>query len=82
MPPQLEGDLAALRKLYVRAPNAQAVPLSVLVRTDARPITPLAMNQESQFPAVTISFNLGPHASLGDAVTAINKVRDDLRAPL
>jgi multidrug efflux pump subunit AcrB len=64
------------------APNGQAVPLSVLARTDTRPITPLAVNHQSQFPSVTISFNLGPNASLGDAVTAINKVRDDLRAPL
>jgi hydrophobe/amphiphile efflux-1 (HAE1) family protein len=82
VPPQIEGDLATLRKLYVRAPNGQAVPLSVLVRTDTVPIAPLAVNHQSQFPAVTISFNLAPGASLGDAVTSINQVRDQLHAPL
>ena len=82
VPPQLEGDLATLRKLYVRAPNGQAVPLSVLVRTDTKPIAPLAVNHQSQFPSVTISFNLAPGASLGDAVTAINQIRDELHAPL
>jgi hydrophobe/amphiphile efflux-1 (HAE1) family protein len=82
VPAQLEGDVATLRKLYVRAPSGQAVPLSVLVHTDTKPITPLAVNHQSQFPAVTISFNLAPGASLGEAVTAINKVSNDLNAPL
>jgi hydrophobe/amphiphile efflux-1 (HAE1) family protein len=82
VPPDLEGDLATLRKLYVRASNGQAVPLSVLVRTDTKPIAPLAVNHQSQFPAVTISFNLAPGAALGDAVTAINRVRGELNAPI
>jgi hydrophobe/amphiphile efflux-1 (HAE1) family protein len=82
VPPQLEGDTATLRKLYVRSPNGVAVPLSTLVHIDTNPITPLAINHQSQFPAVTISFNLAPGAALGDAVTAINRIRDDLHAPL
>ncbi len=82
VPPQLEGTVDTLRKLYVKAPNGQAVPLSTLVRIDTNPITPLAVNHQSQFPAVTISFNLAPGASLGDAVTAINHILDSLHAPL
>ncbi|MEJ0018259.1 MAG: multidrug efflux RND transporter permease subunit [Acetobacteraceae bacterium] len=82
VPPKLEGDLATLDKLYVRAPNGQAVPLSVLVHVDTKPITPLAVNHQSQFPAVTISFNLAPGAALGDAVAAINQIHDSLHAPL
>jgi hydrophobe/amphiphile efflux-1 (HAE1) family protein len=82
VPPQLEGDLKTLRKLYVRSPTGQAVPLSVLVHTDTNPVTPLAVNHQSQFPAVTISFNLAPGAALGDAVTAINQVREQSQAPL
>ena len=35
------------------------------------PMQPLSINHQSQFPAVTISFNLAPGASLGDAVEAI-----------
>ena len=82
VPPQLEGDVATLRKLYVHAPSGQAVPLATLVRVDTSPVTPLAINHESQFPAVTISFNLAPGASLGDAVTAISHIRETLHAPL
>ncbi len=82
VPPKLEGDVETLRKLYVRAPNGQAVPLATLVHVDTKPITPLAVNHQSQFPAVTISFNLAPGAALGDAVTAIDHIRDSLHAPL
>jgi hydrophobe/amphiphile efflux-1 (HAE1) family protein len=82
VPPDLEGKISTLDKLYVKAPNGQAIPLSVLVKVDTTPVAPLAVNHQSQFPAVTISFNLAPGASLGDAVNSINKMRDDLRAPL
>ena len=49
------------------------MPLSALVKIDTVPVTPLAVNHQSQFPAVTISFNLAPGAALGDAVTAIEQ---------
>jgi multidrug efflux pump subunit AcrB len=82
VPPQLEGDISTLRKLYVKSPNGQAVPLSELVKIDTVPVTPLAVNHQSQFPAVTISFNLAPGASLGQAVQAIDGIRNALGAPL
>jgi multidrug efflux pump subunit AcrB len=82
VPPQLEGDVSTLRKLYVKSPNVQAVPLSELVKIDTVPVTPLAVNHQSQFPAVTISFNLAPGASLGQAVQAIDGIRNALGAPL
>ena len=40
---------------------------------------PLSVNHQGQFPVVTISFNLAPNASLGDAMTAIDKVQDGHR---
>ncbi len=82
VPPGLEGDPATLRKLYVRSPSGTAVPLSELVKIDTGPVTPLALNHQSQFPAVTISFNLAPGAALGQAVDAIQQVRDQLNLPL
>jgi hydrophobe/amphiphile efflux-1 (HAE1) family protein len=82
VPPSLEGTVETLNKLYVKSPTGQAVPLSELVRVDTRPVAPLAINHQSQFPAVTISFNLAQGASLGDAVAAINKLRDDMHAPI
>jgi multidrug efflux pump len=41
----------------------------------------LVVNHQEQFPVVTISFNLAPGRSIGDAVTAVNRVRDDLELP-
>jgi hydrophobe/amphiphile efflux-1 (HAE1) family protein len=81
VPPQLEGDLRTLRMLYVKGSNANAVPLSAVVKTSTLPITPLAVNHQSQFPSVTISFNLAPGASLGDAVTQVDAARAEIGAP-
>lgn len=80
--PDLLGEVSTLRSLYVRAPNGGTVPLSALVRVSTDPITPLAMNHQSQFPSVTISFNLDPGASLGDAVREIQNLNRELNAPL
>jgi hydrophobe/amphiphile efflux-1 (HAE1) family protein len=81
VPPQLEGDLRTLRMLYVKGSNGAAVPLSAVVKTSTLPITPLAVNHQSQFPSVTISFNLAPGASLGDAVTQVDAARAEIGAP-
>ena len=43
--------------------------------------TPLAVNHQGQFPATTLSFNLAPGASLGDAVKAIDASRRDIGLP-
>src|SRR5207247_5373526 len=42
---------------------------------------PLTVNHQGQFPVVTVSFNLAPCASLGDAVAAVNQVKQDLGMP-
>ncbi|MDR3536271.1 MAG: efflux RND transporter permease subunit [Acetobacteraceae bacterium] len=80
--PDEAARLSTLDKLYVKATTGAAVPLSVLVRTDTTPVTPLAVNHQGQFPAVTISFNLAPGAALGDAVTAIEQAQRGLGTPL
>jgi len=81
VPPGLEGDIKTLGNLYVKGANGTAVPLSTLVKMTTVPITPLAVNHQSQFPAVTISFNLAPGASLGDAVKLVNGARSEIGAP-
>ena len=47
---------------------------------DARP-KPLSITHQGQFPSVTVSFNLAPNASLGSAITAIDKVQKDMNMP-
>ena len=81
VPPELAGDPATLGRLYVRSAGGQAVPLSTFVHWDTGPVQPLAINHQSQFPAVTISFNLAPGAAIGDAVAAIAKAEAGLHLP-
>jgi multidrug efflux pump len=60
--------------------TTQQVRLSTIARVVERPAS-LAINHIGQFPAATISFNLAPGASLGDAVTAIEAAQRDLSLP-
>ena len=59
---------------------ANAVPLSTFASI-APTTEALSINHQGQFPAVTVSFNLAPHASLGTAIKEINKVVDDMHFP-
>jgi multidrug efflux pump len=60
----------AIRGLYVRSSTGQQVPLAAFTHYETRN-TSLAVNHQGQFPAVTISFNLGEGVALGDAVREI-----------
>ncbi len=71
--PEFQRDPSAFQLLYVRSKKGDLVPLSALTRLD-RTVGPLAVNHAGQLPAVTLSFNLAPGVSLGDAVAAIGKV--------
>ncbi len=75
------GNLATIDRLYVHGSNG-AVPLAALVTLDSGGAQPLVINHQSQFPAVTISFNLAQGAALGDAVTQVQKAVRDMGAPL
>ncbi len=81
VPPAMQGDAATLDKLYVKGRDGTAVPLSTFVKMDTRPVAPLAISHQSQFPAVTISFNLAPGAALGQAVDAINAALNGMGTP-
>ena len=61
--------------------NGAAVPLSAFTHFEFG-TAPLAINHQGQFPVVTISFNLAPGASLGEATNAIEQVRKELGMPL
>ena len=70
----------ALSKLYLRSGNGSLIPLESVVRTK-RQTGPLSINHFGQLPAVTISFNLRPGFSLGQAATAVDDTVHDLRMP-
>ena len=61
-------------------PNAGQIPFSSFSHVETTTV-PITVNHQGQFPVVTLSFNLAPNASLGDAVKAVNKVRDEMGMP-
>ena len=69
-----------LNTMYVPSATGTLVPLSEVARF-GRSTTPLAVNHQSQFPATTMSFNLRPGASLGDAVIAVDRAARDIGMP-
>ena len=56
------------------------MPLNVFTQV-SETTTPLAISRQGQFPVVTMSFNLAPGASLGDAVAAIEKASQEINLP-
>ena len=80
--PKLQQDPSLFDKLYLTSPTTgQQVPLSTFVKVDTNKTAYLSISHQSQFPAVTISFNLNPGGSLGDAVNAINKAQAEMGLP-
>jgi HAE1 family hydrophobic/amphiphilic exporter-1 len=70
--PQYQRDPAALGQLYVRSVTGQLIPLSALARISTG-LGPLTVNHSGQLPSVTLSFNLAPGVSLGEAVTQVQR---------
>jgi multidrug efflux pump len=61
-------------------PTGGQVPLSAFTRVESMAV-PITVNHQGQFPVITLSFNLSPTASLGDAVNAVNRVKDEIGLP-
>jgi len=79
-PPALQRNLTALENIYVTSATGAQVRLTTVVKVAERHAA-LSINHAAQFPAATISFNLAPGYSLGDAVTAIDNAKRDLGLP-
>jgi HAE1 family hydrophobic/amphiphilic exporter-1 len=71
--PKYQTDPSALSMLYIRSNSGQLAPLDTLA-TLTRNTGPLTVNHLGQLPAVTISFNLKPEVSLGDAENVVEKL--------
>jgi multidrug efflux pump len=78
--PAFGQDPDALLHLFVRTNAGEMVPLSAFSRY-APSTAPLAVNHQSQFPSVTISFNLPAGVALGTAVDAVNRAEREIRLP-
>ena len=78
--PDYQFGPGALNDLHVATASGAQVPLSTVARIERR-TAPLVINHLGQFPSTTISFNLAPNASLGEAVTAIRQAERDIGVP-
>jgi multidrug efflux pump len=74
---QRPGDL---KNIYIRSAGGGQVPLDAITHYETR-TTPLTVDHQGQFPAVTVSFNLAPGASLGEAVTAVDAAQKEIGIP-
>jgi multidrug efflux pump len=78
---EFRRDPSSLTDIYVHSSNGTQVPLSSFAHFETS-TTPLTVNHQGQFPVVTISFNLPPGESLGNAVRAIKQVEQEIGFPL
>ncbi|MEO5333396.1 MAG: MdtB/MuxB family multidrug efflux RND transporter permease subunit [Magnetococcus sp. YQC-5] len=79
--PEFQQGIQAIHDLRITSSSGVMVPLNAMVRVEER-LAPLVLNRQGQFPAVTLSFNLAPGASLGEAVTAIEATCREIGLPM
>jgi HAE1 family hydrophobic/amphiphilic exporter-1 len=81
-PQSLQASTALFNDIRITSPlTGKAVPLSMLIKVDTSKTTPVSVNHQGQLPAATISFNLAPGVSLGEATKLIEQAKADLGAP-
>jgi len=78
--PNFQTNPHALQDIYLSSATGGSVPLSTFVHFEHDQV-PLIVSHQGQFPAVTISFNLAPGYSLGNAVTAIDSAKEEIGMP-
>jgi multidrug efflux pump len=78
--PKLTQGIEALNQTYIHNNQGQPILLSS-VATIVEKHAPILLQQQSQFPAVGISFNLAKGVSLGEAINAIEQVKQSLELP-
>jgi hydrophobe/amphiphile efflux-1 (HAE1) family protein len=78
--PDFQSDQAALSRIYLPSSTGTQVPLSAVASFGTK-IEPLTVNHQGQFPSVTLSFNVSPGVSLGEAVAKIQALQEQLKVP-
>src|SRR6185437_5079611 len=69
-----------LHDIYIKSTTGAPVPLSAFT-SFSNSTAPILISHIGQFPATTVSFNLSPHAALGEAVDAIRKIQKEMPLP-
>ena len=78
--PHFQLTPESLDKIYVKSSSGQMVPLGTFAKIKVA-TAPLTIVHQGQFPAVTLSFNLAPGSSLGEAVEAIQRAEKEIGLP-
>src|SRR5437899_9163981 len=78
--PQFQQNPDSLKSIYVKSSSGAQVPLSSFSHFESSN-TSLAINHQGQFPVVTLSFNLAPGISLGEATKAIDSAEQEIHMP-
>jgi multidrug efflux pump subunit AcrB len=79
--PQFQDDPSALSRIYLTTASGSRIPLSA-VASFSNKVEPLTVNHQGQFPSVTLSFNVAPGYSLGQAVERVQTIQRDLHTPI
>ena len=78
--PEFQQTPEALQNIYLKSSNGTPIPLAAFTHYEPSN-TPLAVNHQGQIPSVTISFNLAPGVSLGQATQAIENAERSIGFP-
>lgn len=78
--PELQKESTAIDNIYIQSSTKGAVPLNTIVEV-SQTRGPLLITRQGQFPSSTVSFNLAPGASLGEAVKIVNQIKNELNFP-
>jgi multidrug efflux pump len=78
--PQFQRDPSDLDQIYVASTTGEQVPLSAVAKVE-RSLSPLVVNHQKQFPAITISFDTAPGVSLEEASNRITQAVNELHLP-
>jgi HAE1 family hydrophobic/amphiphilic exporter-1 len=82
-PPKMQSTPDILNSLYIlSSTTGKTVPLSMFVKATQSGNSALTVNHQGEFPAATLSFNLSPGVSLSQATDAVERVREELGAPI
>jgi len=79
--PNFQTDPSTLNNLFVKSGNGTQVPLSQIAHWE-QTRAQLSIGHQGQFPSTVVSFNLAPGKALGDAVTAVKRVEQEIQMPV
>jgi multidrug efflux pump len=78
--PQFQRDPSDLSRVYVQGPGSTQIQLSSVARVE-KTLSPLVINHQGQFPAITITYNLAPNVTLEQGQAALAKAIAELHLP-